>query len=226
MEEEETFLCFVPESVHAQAQVCGGIQAGTRTQTLAGSTLTSAYPARLLPTSARALGLRESCRGAFGDGWGAGQVEPDDRGLLGWTDPRWRGSCAIPTKCAHLPVLKTSGEDHGTITRRERWAHLNHHGSCQWLWTYKTSTAFLIEQLEKVRTSAETYQNRCADEDHSILILTFKTKKGKFVQKDTFIEFIYSFYSGQVSQAPFLISCASKKMFFTTSHVNLISLSE
>lgn len=109
------YVFFVPESVRAQAQICGGTRAGTWKQTLAGSTLPSAYPGRLLPASARALGPRESCRGAFDAGRGAGRAEPDDRGLLGWTDPRWRGSCATQTRCARRPVLKASGEDHGTV---------------------------------------------------------------------------------------------------------------
>lgn len=79
-------LCWMwgpPESVRAQAQFCGGIQAGTWRWSPAGSTPLSACLGRLPPTSGHAPGCRGPCLGAFDAGPDAGRAGPGDRGLLG-----------------------------------------------------------------------------------------------------------------------------------------------
>ena len=102
-------LCWdwcLPENVRAQAKFCGGIQAGTWRWTPAGSTLLWACPGPLRPASGRAPGFRGPCLGASGAGPGAGQVEPGDRCLLGWTDPCWRGIHAIQMRSPHPPAFQ------------------------------------------------------------------------------------------------------------------------
>lgn len=79
-----------PESARAQAQLCGGIRAGTWRWMQESSIRLSACLGRPLPTSARAQGCLWPCLGAFDAGSDANWAGQDDRGSLGWTDPCWR----------------------------------------------------------------------------------------------------------------------------------------